>query len=137
QEAEQGLFFEYEKTLRALLRADSLEPVLRCFEIMLLEALGYGLHFTEEAETGELVQPDGHYHFRPESGFSRVLTAELDSAGSAPGNGVYLGRNLLAMAAQDFEDDSTRKAAKRLLRHVLGVYLGDKPLSSRQLFSAR
>jgi recombinational DNA repair protein (RecF pathway) len=39
------------------------------------------------------------------------------------------------MAVGDYEAESTRREARRLLRAVLGNYLGDKPLLSRELLA--
>ena len=136
-EAEASLFAVYESALNQLsLPQEGIEPVLRRFEITLLEALGYGIEFGHEVHSGELIQPDGYYCLELEGGFSRVEASLLPSPASGARPGLFPGKDLLCMEAGDFSAADTRRTAKQILRQVLAVYLGDKPLQSRQLFSS-
>jgi len=98
---------------------------LRCFELTLLTALGYGIDFSVDA-AGEPLNPEDYYSFSPENGF-------ISMAGSLSSE-CYSGRTLATVADQQWEEHSCRKAAKRLCRVAINELLGDKPLVSRELF---
>lgn len=129
-EADSDVFIRYEKTLGKLAQRDELEPVLRNFELSLLSALGYGIEFSCVADTGEEIAEDAWYFFQHESGFIQ-LHHKTDK------NNInhFSGRDLLNIARRDFSSKQSRKVAKHIVRNVLGVHLGNKPLKSRQLFS--
>ncbi|MCB1848569.1 MAG: hypothetical protein KDI04_14645, partial [Halieaceae bacterium] len=57
-------------------------------------------------------------------------------AGADPTQPAFAGAELLAMAAGGFGGQA-RGTAKRLLRQVLAVHLGEAPLRSRELFRTR
>ena len=125
EEAHPALFSGYVDAMRDLLDPDSVEVALRRFELLLLDALGYGLVLDHEPLTGEAIRPDAAYDYDPHGG-PRRTTAGL---------GLNLrGASLLAMSAGRFEEDRTRVDAKRLLRQVLRMHLGERPLKSRELF---
>ena len=136
-ESDPDLFHAYERSLTALKSGDDVEPVLRNFEISLLDALGYGIEFEFEAFTGEKIQSGQWYFFQLETGFSKVEESSIDCSVEQGNRHYYPGREIINMGCQDYTDATTRKAAKSLLRQVLGVYLGDKPLKSRLLFSGK
>src|SRR5690606_42112958 len=48
--------------------------------------------------------------------------------------GLFLGRDLLALAEADWSQPSTLSTAKRLMRQALAPHLGGRPLVSRELF---
>lgn len=96
------------------------DVVLRRFEKLLLEELGYGLDFSRDADSGEPLTADGHYALHVESGFVR----------SARG---YPGQVLMDIAADRFESRHTRVAARKIFRQALQPLLGPRPLASRRL----
>jgi DNA repair protein RecO (recombination protein O) len=102
-----------------------MDVVLRSFEKLLMQELGYGLDFAHDAATGEDVNPDGSYRFDLERGFV--------ADDSAIGREVYAGGVLLDIAAEDFQSIATRRAAKKIFRRALAGHLGPKPLTSRRL----
>ena len=104
----------------------SVEPILREFEWRLLELLGYGFSLTEDADQ-QPVLADTLYRWSPDLGLYPVV--DTTSSGLS-------GRGLLAMAALDWASVDALPVAKRLMRQVLAVHLGDRPLVSRQLFAA-
>ncbi len=104
-------------------------PVLRLFEKRLLQELGYGLVFEHDVESGEPVRPDCHYDYRLETGPVRVPPGQA-------GGFVFPGTSLLGMAQERFEDERVQKDAKRLMRAALKLYLGDKPLKTRQVLES-
>lgn len=112
------VFQDYQIALQGLEQFANLPAVLRRFEKRLLEHLGYGLSFPVEA--------DKYYQWLPEQGFSRCESVQ--------GGCLFLGRSLLAIQAEQWENPEDLAAAKRLLRLALSWHLGDKPLKSRELF---
>ena len=55
------LYYRYRDVLRTLATAADLEPVLRSFELALLDELGYGIELSLDAESGEPIERTGHY----------------------------------------------------------------------------
>jgi DNA repair protein RecO (recombination protein O) len=123
------LFAAYASTLAALAGSDEVDDVLRRFEFALLGELGYGFDLDLDGHSGEVVQAEGWYHYHPEHG----LVAR--QAGADPAQPAFRGADLLAIASNDFSG-AARATAKRLLRLVLALQLGDAPLRSRDLFRA-
>lgn len=132
------LFGWYDAALRELsalgtsAEQSGFEIALRRFEMRLLSTLGYGLVLDHDVHSSTPVQAGQHYIYHLEQG-PMLVDAMVDRHG-AESFGVFVtGHTLLAMQADDFSADVTRREAKHLLRAVLGVYLGSKPLASRQL----
>ena len=122
-----ALFAAYGASVRALGQEGDVEAVLRAFEMHLLQELGYGLQLDCDAETGEALSADTLYDYHLESGPVRI-------GSDLPGGFVFRGGSLMAMARGEFADPLVLQDAKRLLRAALRLYLGDKPLKSRELF---
>jgi DNA repair protein RecO (recombination protein O) len=118
------LFDVYEQALRDLDTAE--QPTLRIFEKHLLQELGYGLLLDHEAESGRPVTPDALYEYRLESGPVACETSR--------DNGLFLhGSSLLALHAEDLVDGDACREIKRLMRAVLSLYLGPRPLRTREV----
>lgn len=118
------LFDRYEALLAAFTAADApLDILLRGFEMALLDALGYGFSLAVDA-SGELLHPDHHYRFDPETGLLPAYDQEGD---------LFSGAHLLAFAAADYQP-AARQTMKRLCRRALLSHLGPRPLVSRSLF---
>lgn len=128
EEEQPEIFDLYEQVLAQLSSHQPIDIVLRCFELRLLDLLGYGLNLTHIADTGEPVCAETYYQFYPEVGL-RLASQPVPSANS------FYGADLLAIASGDYQV-SARATAKRLCRQALGYYLGSKPLKSRELFIA-
>ncbi len=124
------LYQYYHHTLFALQTTPLDETVLRGFELDLLAELGYALFPSQAAVRDKLFQPDLNYLFLAEQGFVRD---EQQRFGSPPPN-QFDGQTLLLIAARDWQAESTRLAAKRLMRLAFHPLLGGKVLHSRQLF---
>lgn len=124
------LFAAYGKTLQDLVAAPAFEPVLRCFELGLLDELGYGFSLEYEGLSGEPIDAQHWYRFHPDHGLVEV------APGADPSQPAFKGGDLLAMARGEFAGEA-RLAARRLLRLALALYLGDTPLKSRELFRGR
>ena len=83
----------------------------------------------EEGLDGESLVPEHWYHFHPEHGLVAAVSHD-------PSRPAYVGADLLAMADGEFGGE-VRSTARRLMRQVLAVHLGDAPLRSRDLFRGR
>lgn len=124
------IFAAYQTALEQLARGETVEPVLRRFEWLLLEVMGYGFSLTEDA-SGAPIQAGTNYVWHAEEGLQR-----LPDAPPADGSPGLPGAGLLAMAAQDWDSQVALRTAKKLMRQALAVHLGSRPLVSRQLFSS-
>ncbi|EHD20533.1 MULTISPECIES: DNA repair protein RecO [Brenneria] len=121
-----ALFFDYLNCLQQLASQNAApEPALRRFELALLGNLGYGVDFLHCAGSGEPVADTMTYRYREEKGFIASLIVD---------NSSFTGYELRALAAREFPDSETLRAAKRFTRMALKPYLGGKPLKSRELF---
>ncbi|MFM7783038.1 MAG: DNA repair protein RecO [Gammaproteobacteria bacterium] len=127
QDPHPPLYDAYALLLPGLAGAPDIEPLLRGFELGLLRELGYALELRFEADTGEVLEPQGSYVFDPSDGFLRLPGAERPER-------AYPGWALMAIAGADYGDPLTRALAKRLLREALAPVLGERPLRSREYF---
>lgn len=119
------LFGLYGSTLAQLANGEPVEPILRHFEVELLEQLGFGLVLDRNAEDGSPLKPEQRYHYQIERG--PVPCVVDDPAG-------YTGATLIGLRNGVLMDRRLLKEARALTRFVLGYYLGDRPLKSRELF---
>jgi DNA repair protein RecO (recombination protein O) len=71
---------------------------------------------------------DKTYIYRADSG-------PFEGKASA-GSIEVLGKTLINMADDNYEDPLTEKQSKQLMRYLINHYIGDKPLHSKQLFMA-
>lgn len=130
-DAHPALFSAYDQALKALADTSSVDTVLRRFEYLLLDELGYHFDLAADGASGQPILPTHIYCYQPGVGL-------VASSGAMQGTrSLYNGSELLAMASGEFGGDA-RAAAKSLLREALAEHLGDVPLRSRELFrSAR
>lgn len=134
-ERDKTLFDAYSEVLQELSSGAQIEPLLRTFELRLLENLGYGLQLAHEADSDNPVVAEGWYYLQADGGFVRQLQVSESDAGASSGH-LYCGEELQRIGRADFSAVSTRRAAKRLLRAVLQQHLSERPLGSRELFKA-
>lgn len=125
----ENLFDCYEVLIAELSASNDPEPLLRRFELLLLEEIGYGLDMTIELSENRPIAAGEHYHFTPGHGFIR-----FDFFSSQDKEALFEGAHLLAIANVDYDLIEVRRSAKRLLRCALQAQLGERPLLSRQLF---
>lgn len=123
------LFDAYAGTLAGLREETGTERALRIFEKHLLGSIGYGLVLEHDAESGQAIEPQRTYAYYPERG-----PIALAAVGPRTGAVQVSGHTLLALASEELDDPQGLREAKRLMRHVLRAFLGDKPLASRSLF---
>lgn len=126
-EGDERLFDSYATALELIARGEALEPVLRAFEVALLEISGYALALETTVDTGTAIEADGQYSYLLDQG-------PVDLTGH-PGGIPVRGSTLLALAGRLPLRESVLQDAKRFMRAVLNHHLGDRPLHSRSLFS--
>ncbi|WP_345488624.1 DNA repair protein RecO [Orbus sasakiae] len=119
------LFQAYLEALQQLAQHIHPEKVLRQFELILLESLGYSVDFEHCSATGDAIVDSMYYQYQPEQGFISSLMQNSTS---------YTGKELRAFADKNFNDADSLKAAKRFTRMALKPYVGSKPFKSRELF---
>jgi DNA repair protein RecO (recombination protein O) len=130
----EALYDRYGAALEGLRNNSSYEAVLRVFEKHLLSELGYGLMLEREGDSRDPVVADAIYDYLLERGPVRVQHPEL----SPRLHGARVrGASLLALAAEQLEDNTVLREVKALMRAALAPHLGDKPLHSRRLFQDR
>jgi DNA repair protein RecO (recombination protein O) len=118
------LYARYAETLHLLGSDTPAEPVLRRFEIALLEELGHGLVLDVD-ENGLPIDSAARYLYRIEGGPRRVDTE------AARG---YRGETLRALAMGEFSTPEIQREARVFMREVIDHHLGGKPIRSRELF---
>ena len=123
EDAHPSLFSDYFAAIRGLASAADVAPVLRRFEMQLLQSLGYGADLARTS-TGLPVRADAFYRFVLQRGLSEV---------ERPDETCLRGATLLNMAAGVYSDAETLYQSKLLMRQLLGHYLGERPLYTRQL----
>lgn len=124
------LYVSYCRTLSRLSHGDDQEWNLRLFERDLLQELGYGLELTHESGSAHPLRPEGRYCYHAEHGPQAAEDEVSDCLAMS-------GATLLALASGEPGGEQCRREAKRLMRAILGHYLGPRPLASRALFQAR
>ena len=121
------LYDRYDDSIRHLAGNDPEGPILRIFEKQLLASIGYGVITDFDVENGELIQSDRDYDYIPDLGPSSVTS----------GQGCRVsGKTLLALALGAFDDESTLRESKLLMRTLSARHLGDRPLETRILYSS-
>lgn len=120
-----NLFDQYCLCLDQLSNGAELEPVLRQFEIALLDELGYQLDFVADAN-GQPIETAQYYRYSHQLGFVGCAAQE---------EGAFTGGDLIAIGAAQWHNGDTLRTAKRLMRRALHPLLGEKPLKSRGLFT--
>lgn len=128
-DAHPRLFAVYDGTLKGLVSSAVVDPVLRKFEMTLLEELGYSFSFGVDGASGQPVNDALWYCYDPEFGLVAIADPPNHLGAS------FAGADLLAMEEGEF-GGPVRLTAKYLLREALAVHLGDTPLRSRELFRA-
>lgn len=121
------LFAAYLDALASLSADADLEPVLRRFERSLALALGYDFAWNLATDSGCQVSAGSYYGYHPQQGIVERPNAEVRVR-------QLSGNALLALAADDYSDIESRRAAKRVMRALIDYLLQGRPLHSRQLF---
>ena len=118
------IFDAYEQAIIMLDVND--EQALRIFEKRLLESLGYGLLLEHEFDSGTPVRQDVFYEYHLERGPLRCRQETSD--------GIFLhGSSLLALHRDELQEQQACREVKRLMRAALALYLGARPLRTREV----
>lgn len=127
EDPHERLFDAYTEALAQLPGAQDHAAVLRRFERVLLQDLGYGLVLDRDAGRGAPIAPAARYRYIPERG--PVAVADDDGQ-----SGVELdGQTLLDMAIDRYVDPRTVQQSKTLMRALINHCLGNQTLHTRQL----
>ncbi len=118
----------YAGAVGALAAGADLATTLRCFELDLLDELGYGLTLDREADNGRVLEPAARYRVEAGRGVQAL------GAGSQGARG-YPGEVLLAVAARRFSEPGALRAARRLTRAALDALLDGRELKTRRVLS--
>ncbi len=127
-DAHSELYQDYANLLYDIHSDKDIEISLRKFEFKLLAELGYALDCEMEADTDQKIQADQVYRYIADQGFFPAANYDQQK------REMFVGEDLLNIAAGKFESLASKRAAKRLVRLALAPHLGDKPLKSRELF---
>ena len=125
----QELFQHYWSAIAALSEAKHVEPALRRFEWQLLEHLGAAFDWHHDADSGQPLKDLEYCYFVPDHGLVSTPRHKDDKA--------YPVNDIERIADWDISDEHRLKQLKWIMREALHVYLGDKPLRSRELFQQR
>ncbi|MDR1057343.1 MAG: DNA repair protein RecO [Coxiellaceae bacterium] len=123
-EAYPSIYDAYQDTLDIIVKSQELEIALRLFEKCLLANLGYGLRL-DRTNSNELILAGEQYSFEFGYGFYKAKTEHTYN---------FPGKSLLALHCGNFTDKKEIQDAKRLLRSIIAILLGNKNLKSRELF---
>jgi DNA repair protein RecO (recombination protein O) len=114
-----------------------IEPVLRRFELRLLQELGYAVELSREARTHAPIEGGRDYWYVAERGPIAAPGAAPDGEGSgevAPANAVRLrGQTLIDLAHGIFDDVVTIVQSKQLMRLLIHHSLNGQELATRVL----
>ena len=141
EDPHEALFEAYDRAigeLRAMSRRDphpgplprerEIEPILRRFELKLLQELGYAVEMNREAGHGAPIAAEREYFYVVERG--PVAAGE----GEPPANAVKLrGRTLIDLESGNLEDPATAAQAKQLMRLLINHSLNGQELATRTL----
>ncbi len=122
------LFDRYLQCIHQLLEDDEQETALRCFEKVLLEEIGYGLQLERDQTSGERVNPDSCYRYRP------GLGAFIDGNGERAGIPVH-GDSLIALRRETGFGEREKREIKHLHRMIFQGLLEGRSLVSRSVYS--
>jgi DNA repair protein RecO (recombination protein O) len=122
----EGLYEAYDRAVTDLRTLAPLEPVLRRFELRLLQELGYAVELTREAGTHAPIAAEREYLYVVERG--PVPATEGESRLDA----IRLrGLTLLDLERGRFDDPTTIAQAKGLMRLLINHSLNGQELATR------
>ncbi|MBF0266504.1 MAG: DNA repair protein RecO [Gammaproteobacteria bacterium] len=143
-----SIFSLYQQTIQSLKEFSLYEHAivkselcLRLFELKLLNQIGYEVDLQTSALTAKQIESDLNYVYIENIGF--VSTLELEHPSFNQQNTIVLSGKTrgeclikLGQEEQDFFQDNLicRQQIKQLLRNILHLHLGEKPLKTRELY---
>jgi len=125
-EAFNQLFAYYHHSLERLASSkETMENVLRHFELNLLDQLGHGLNLTHDTETGQGIKVDQDYFYDIERGLVAINANRVEKIS---------GMTLLNLQNGTVLSAIEQREMRQMMRRVISFYLGNKTLKSRELF---
>lgn len=118
------LFDAYIDTLQGLTEVSDrldIESLLRRFERVLLDVTGYGVSFTQDAKTGQAIQPSAFYRFAAGFGFYESKDG-------------FLGQHIMAFSLGKLEDADTLKAVKSFMRQAIAHAMDGREIQTKKLY---
>jgi DNA repair protein RecO (recombination protein O) len=133
-EAHEMVFAAYAELLQQLVNAhDSVEALLRIFEVKLLAELGYGLQLSHDAEKSLPIDPRKYYVYELERGPIEVFPGSAFHHGKP----LVAGKTLLALLQAELNEQQQIRESKELMRYIIQHLLGGYNFKSREFFTAR
>lgn len=128
EQTDEELFDLYRDTLVSLAQRepDSIQPVLRYFELNMIGLMGYGVSLQYELDGVTPIQADKHYGLRPDQGFYVAASKQEFLA---------RGDSILALHAGSPMSSRQEREARSLTRTLISYYLPDTAIQSRKLFT--
>ncbi len=126
--ASRRLFECYANTLSELVQSEGDEPVLRRFELSLLEVAGHGLQLEHDHVTHEPLVADALYCYEPGEGPVRCGEGRRGEVLCRGETLLKLGRGLIGC------DGRVLREAKELLRATINYHLRNREIRTRSLF---
>ncbi len=121
------LFAFYSAALLDLANGVDIEKVLRCFELALLDEVGYGLQLDRDPESGHEVEAESLY----------VYVVGQGPILSEPTHNVVHGDTLIELRQRKLKSARALAEAKRLMRSIIDFHLNGAVLQSRSLFGSK
>ncbi|HZX23769.1 MAG TPA: DNA repair protein RecO [Woeseiaceae bacterium] len=128
-DAQPDVYAAYEAAVTGLAGRPDVEFTLRCFELRLLRAIGYGLDLEHDMVTGLPVEEDAWYRVKATEGVARATADGPDAS-------LYSGAELRDIAAERLQDPALLKRARRILQSALEHCLEGRELNSRRVMRA-
>jgi DNA repair protein RecO (recombination protein O) len=125
QDPHPTIYALYAQVLDRLFMGESLGWQLRRFERDLLACLGYAMQLDGEADSGESLQPDVVYAYRPEHGPIRCGATDLHA---------LKGSVLSALAEDRMPDVQGLQALRGMMRELIRFHLGGVELRAWRVF---
>lgn len=123
QESDPKLFAQYIRSLEELEAKQSESLVLRKFESVLLESLGYQIDFKTQDQ--KKISEEKSYFFSTTQGFVEDLSSTCHS---------YSGKSLIKIMNHEYDCEDSLKILKKIHAAVIKELLGDYELKSRKLY---
>lgn len=126
EDPHERLFDIYTESVATLASSAEIQATLRRFERNLLKEMGYALSLEREADSGRPVHPGRRYAYvieRGPVGVEEIGEPLIEVSG----------KTLLDLACDNYTDPQTLLQGKILMRHLVGHYLGNQTLHTRQL----
>jgi DNA repair protein RecO (recombination protein O) len=159
EQVQTQIFAHYSLALAELADpAIPIETVLRAFELQVLDILGVLPNFTCCTVDNSVIEIDRDYLFHPANaiavpvanstvhGYLKQKSSGDEGSGHSPSihpdgatldQGIKIsGKSLIAMSELDFSDPQTLSDARRVMRKIIQLQIGNQPLKSRDLFQA-